>query len=56
MTNVLFLPVIAFIRQALYDSGLRLDGRGVDDYRDTSIELSRAETSCTSEVHIGKQC
>eukprot|EP01036_Dinobryon_divergens_P026026 gene26026-34628_t len=45
--------LIAFIRQALYDSGLRLDGRGVDDYRDTSIELSRTETSCTSEVHIG---
>lgn len=42
-----------FIRQALAEAGLRLDGRGVDDFRDVSINLSRTETSSRSEVQIG---
>ena len=48
------VPLITvFIRQALYESGLRLDGRGISDYRDATIELSRTETTCSSEVHLG---
>lgn len=42
-----------FIRQALFSTGLRLDGRTAGDCRDVSIKLSRFETSCTSEVQIG---
>ena len=33
--------IIVFIRQALLDNSIRLDGRGVDDYRELSIQLER---------------
>ena len=49
----MYLSETAFIRQALAEAGLRLDGRGVDDFRDVSINLSRTETSSRSEVQIG---
>lgn len=42
-----------FIRQALFESGIRLDGRGIDDYREVHIKLTRAESSSTSEVQLG---
>jgi len=43
----------SFIRQAIFSSNIRLDGRGSDDMRPISIKLSRGETYCTSEVGIG---
>lgn len=43
----------AFIRKTLFESGIRLDGRGVDDFRDAVIELSRSEMTSTSKVQIG---
>lgn len=42
-----------FIRQALFESSVRLDGRGITDCRDVSINLSRSEKNSTSEVQIG---
>lgn len=42
-----------FIRKALLENGIRLDGRGVDDYRELIINLERSEASSTSEVHLG---
>jgi exosome complex component RRP45 len=42
-----------FIRQALLESGIRLDGRGADDYRELSIKLERSEASSTSEIQLG---
>ena len=45
--------IIVFIRQALLDNSIRLDGRGVDDYRELSIQLERSESSSTSEVQLG---
>lgn len=44
----------AFIRQALLNEGLRLDGRACHDYRAISIKLSRTETSSSCEVVIGE--
>lgn len=38
----------------MLDSGLRLDGRGVEDYRVVSMKLNRNETSSTCEVIIGE--
>jgi exosome complex RNA-binding protein Rrp42 (RNase PH superfamily) len=42
-----------FVRQALFESGIRLDGRGVDDYRQLSINLERAESLSTCEIQLG---
>lgn len=45
--------ITVFIRQALFESSVRLDGRGVDDCRDVNIKLARTEKSSTSEVQLG---
>lgn len=42
-----------FIRQAIFSSHIRLDGRGLNDMRPLYIKLDRGERSCTSEVSIG---
>jgi exosome complex component RRP45 len=47
------LYYLVFIRQALFESSVRLDGRGITDCRDVSITLSRSEKNSTSEVQIG---
>jgi exosome complex component RRP45 len=44
---------IVFIRQALFDSRLRLDGRNLEDIRAISVKLTRTETSCSSEIQWG---
>lgn len=41
-----------FIRQAL-GQGIRLDGRGPNEFRDIEVTLSRAEMSATATVVIG---
>jgi hypothetical protein len=41
-----------FIRQAL-GQGIRLDGRGPNEYREIEVSLSRAEMSSTATVVIG---
>lgn len=48
-----FFLYSAFIRQALFENGIRLDGRGIDDYREIHIKLDRGEATSTSEVHLG---
>lgn len=56
MLVTLFLFCIAqlvFIRQALFENGIRLDGRGIGDYRPVDIKLSRAESCSTCEVQLG---
>ncbi len=42
-----------FIRQALTTSGIRLDGRSPDDFRQISISVDRSETSSVCEAHLG---
>lgn len=44
---------IVFIRQAIVESGVRLDGRNPTDYRDVSINLIRQEQITTAEVQLG---
>lgn len=44
--------LLAFIRQAILESGIRLDGRDVDSYRDIDIKLERSECSSISEVRF----
>ena len=41
-----------FIRQAL-GQGIRLDGRGPNEYREIEVSLSRSEMSATATVAIG---
>ena len=41
-----------FIRDALLEAKLRLDGRGVEDSRNVSINLHRGETDSRSEVQV----
>jgi exosome complex RNA-binding protein Rrp42 (RNase PH superfamily) len=42
-----------FIRQALFESVIRLDGRSADDYRPLHINLQRSEGRSVSEVQLG---
>ncbi len=49
----LSFTIAAFIRQALFENGIRLDGRGIDDYREIIIELERGEATSTSKVNLG---
>eukprot|EP01038_Epipyxis_sp_PR26KG_P006798 gene6798-9312_t len=42
-----------FISEALFDSKIRLDGRGPYDSREVIIGLSRSETRSSSEIRIG---
>lgn len=47
------MSVVVFIRQALFSSGLRIDGRSADDLRSVSIKASRTEKSSIGEVQLG---
>lgn len=47
-------PAAAFIRQALFDDQLRLDGRTPHDFRAMKVKMTRAETSSLCEVTIGE--
>lgn len=42
-----------FIRDSLTGSGVRLDGRGLEDFRRLTISLTRSETNARSEVTLG---
>jgi hypothetical protein len=53
-SDFLFGILIAFIRDALFNSGTRLDGRGVHDWRSIDFNITRSESCCTSEVKLGK--
>ena len=44
---------VVFVRQSVFHSRIRLDGRGIHDYRNLSIELSRSEQISTAEVQLG---
>eukprot|EP01031_Cornospumella_fuschlensis_P031560 gene31560-38145_t len=43
-----------FIRQALLNDGLRLDGRALQEFRAINMQLSRSETSSICEVQWGE--
>jgi exosome complex component RRP45 len=42
-----------FLRSSMIGSGLRLDGRTLNDWRDVEVYLNRSELSSRSEVSIG---
>lgn len=43
----------AFIRRTLVESSVRIDGRGIRDFRGASISCARSEMRSTSKVQIG---